>query len=272
MNNNKRSVNDILRKKIHRGLLIIALFNLLVIPNYLTINAISAPLEIEPEITAAPIIDGYINDTMDEWINSTKKSIKLDDLPIDFWILQNNSDLYFSVQFELEEHSSTEFVGIVISESDSTDNESFTDARIVEFTNITGNQFNYKDYNIVNETYNNDTIIHGNGSASLNDKLSVYEFKIPINNTYAEDSDEDVFLEDDETYAFKIIFGFNASYPQEILKTNTILVNIQEITEDSEEDNLEQILFIVSIIIFSSISGLVALYGIKIYQLRKKIG
>jgi hypothetical protein len=260
-----------LRKKIRLGLVILVFINFLIIPNYLAINATCAPLEIDPEITSAPIIDGKINDTIDEWINSTKKSIKLDDLPIDLWVLQNDTNLYISVQLELEEHSLTEFIGIVISESDATDNESFTDARIIEFSNITGNQYIYKDYNIVNGTYNNDTISHGNGSASLREQVSIYEFKIPINNTYAEDSIEDVFLEDDETYAFKVIFGFNPSYPDEILKSNTVLINIQEIEQDTEEDNLEQILSIVSIILFSSLSGVIALYGIKIYQLSKKI-
>ena len=67
--------------------------------------------------------------------------------------MQDDSNLYISVQFELVigVHENTEFFGLIISNSSSIEQEEFLDAKIIQFSNKTTNDFDYLDYHIIME-------------------------------------------------------------------------------------------------------------------------
>ena len=236
-------------------------------------NTYSAQEEINPNFGKAPIIDGKIDSSINEWDNAYKTDTNLSDLPIDLWVMQSSSNLYICVQIELEveAHNSTEFVGILISNSSSENREDFIDAKIIQFLNITENTFLYLDDYILNGTFKNDnsTNISGDGAATLEGKVSIYEFEIPINKV-PQQSGQDVFLEYDNSYAFNITYGNIPSYPAGIQKSNLFLINIQT----PSKVNIipwDLVFFVLSIIIFSIIGALYSFYIFKIFKLKEKM-
>jgi len=136
--------------------------HLIIISNFLIINSFAVAESFEPEFGWAPKIDGDIDKSEDEWENASKEEIFLisespsnEGLPVDIWVLQNESNLFISIQFELEDsaRSPEEFVGIVISESDSEND--FYDVKLVQFSNLGGpsEEFEYLDLYISNDQY-----------------------------------------------------------------------------------------------------------------------
>ncbi|MFW9896781.1 MAG: hypothetical protein ACFFD7_13330, partial [Candidatus Thorarchaeota archaeon] len=106
----------------------------MIVSSLFIINCHGAAEEIDAEFGQAPIIDGNIDDSANEWKNAYKTQINLTDLPIDLWVMQDDKDLFISVQVDLETHNSTEFVGLLISNSSSENREDFIDAKIVQFS------------------------------------------------------------------------------------------------------------------------------------------
>jgi len=256
----------------------VILIHIITISNFLIINSLAAAEEFEPEFGFAPEIDGDIDKSEEEWENASKEEIILISesqsnvgLPVDVWVLQNESDLYISVQFELEESARhpEEFIGIVISESDS-ENE-FTDVKIVQFSNLGGpsEKFEYLDYYISNNQYFEDKETNGDGAAELDGNKIIYEFQIPVNESEGEDS-KDVALDFGETYAFKIIYGETNNYPVSIKLSNIIEIDIRypKIKERTWE---EKVLFIIAIIAFSTLGGFYGLYLYNIVIIKKKL-
>lgn len=252
-------------------ILVILLINISFYSIFFIAPVYSAQEEIDPNFGKAPIIDGNINSFKNEWDDAYKISTNLTDLPINLWVMQSSSNLYISVQIELEieAHSNTEFIGILISNSSSENVEDFIDAKIIQFTNISENKFNYLDDFINNFTFNNDTFSNGDGAAKLEGKVSIYEFKIPINKI-PQESEEDVLLDYKNGYAFNITYGDSPFYPEGILKSNIFLINIQK--PPKEKIILwDLIFFVLSIVIFSTIGGLYSFYIYKIFKLKEKI-
>jgi len=170
---------------------------MIIISNFLIRNSFAAAEDFEPDFGWAPEIDGDIDKSEEEWVNASKEEVLLksespsnEGLPIDIWVLQNESDLYISVQFELEDSARTseEFIGIIISESDS-ENE-FYDVKLVQFSNLGGpsEKFEYLDFYISNNQYFEDKETSGDGAAELHGSKIIYEFQIPINESEGEDS------------------------------------------------------------------------------------
>ena len=140
--------------------------------------------EIESKFGDAPFIDGTIDDSTNEWKKAAKiQHIKLVDLPIKLWVMQTNLELFISIQIDLlrEAHDSSEFVGLLISNSSSESKKDFIDAKIIQFSNISADEFNYFDYHINNSVFLNDTVYNGDGAGSLDGTTSIYEFSIPLN-------------------------------------------------------------------------------------------
>jgi len=250
----------------------IILINFLLVSSLFVIKSFGATEEFDATFGEAPIIDGEIDDSIDEWKTASKNSINLTDLPIDLWIMQDKSKLFISVQVDLElsAHNSTEFVGLLISNSSSENQEDFTDAKIVQFTNIQTNDFDYLDYYINNSEFLNDTNYHGEGAGKLDGKVSVYEFSIPINQPLTNGYEEDTLLEYGEIYALNISYGKTPSYPDGIIKSEIILI---EIFEPSEEEQflIDVILLVLTIIVFSIVGILSGYYIIKIFKLKEKM-
>lgn len=258
-------------------LVLVFFIHIIIISNFLIVNSFAAAEDFEPEFGWAPEIDGDIDKSEEEWINASKEEILLRSespsnvgLPVDIWVLQNESDLYISVQFELEDSARTpeEFVGIVISESDS-ENE-FYDVKLVQFSNLGGpsERFEYLDLYISNNQYFEDRETSGDGAAELDGNKIIYEFQIPVNESEGEDS-KDVSIDFGETYAFKIIYGESNKYPDSIKLSNIIEIDIRypKIEERTPE---EKALFIVAIIAFSTLGGFYGFYLYNIVIIKKK--
>jgi len=95
---------------------------LFIASNFLIIDANAAVEDIEPDFGFAPEIDGDIERSKEEWVNASKEEIRLlsnsssdKGIDTDIWVMQNSSDLFISIQFELENHASEEFIAIIIS-------------------------------------------------------------------------------------------------------------------------------------------------------------
>ncbi len=222
--------------------------------------------KIDPNFGKAPTIDGQIDSFANEWDEAYKIQTNLTGLPINLWVMQSSSKLYISVQFDLNVgyHSPTEFVGILISNSSSEDREDFIDAKIIQFSNITEDEFDYFDFFIDNSVFISDSASDGNGAAKLEGETSTYEFSIPINNPQG-GIDEDVYLEYGEPFAFNITYGDTPSYPQGIMKNSIFLINIKH-PPRIEIPLLKLTIFISAIVIFSLA---VILYGFYIYRIIK---
>ncbi len=223
--------------------------------------------EIDSEIGEAPIINGYINITAQEWNEAIKNQIYLDDLPIELWVMHTAQNLYISVQVDLLPiaRSSSEFIGLIISNSSSENIEDFIDAKIIQFSNISEDNFEYFDMNINSSIFFNDTVSNGDGAAKLEDTTSTYEFVIPINR-----NEEDVSLELGKSLAFNITYGVSPSYPSGIRKSSIILINIPSLPTPKPLP-IKLTLFILVIIVFSILGILYVFYIYRIIKLKEKI-
>ena len=249
----------------------ILLANVSLVSFLLTTNGYGVTEEINPEFGDAPVIDGYIDNSIKEWNKATKVQINLTGLPIKFWVMQNDVNLFISAQFDIEikDHSANEFIGILISNSSSKDLKNFIDAKIIQFTDILNESFDYLDYHIINQSlFLNDTIYNGQGAAKLEGVTSTYEFSIPIDNS--NENKEDVELDYENTYAFNITYGDIASYPSGIKKSEIVFIIINP-PPLKEEPFMNLTLFIMSIIIFSVLGLFYGFYIYKIFKLKEKI-
>lgn len=242
------------------------IINIFFISVLFTIPCHGALEEIDPNFGKAPTIDGQIDSFANEWDEAYKIQTNLTDLPINLWVMQSSSKLYIAVQIELSEvvNRTSEFVGILISNSSSEDIKDFIDAKIIQFSNITEDEFDYFDYFINNSVFIPDSASNGNGAAKLEGETSTYEFSIPINNPQGS-IDEDVYLEYGELFAFNITYGLTPSYPQGIMKSSIFLININY-PPRSELPLLKLTIFVFTIVIFSLA---VVLYGFYIYRIIK---
>jgi len=240
-----------------------------------------AEQELDPPYGTAPDIDGMINKSNDEWDSALKFSTRLynnasqtdSGIPIGLWIMQSASDLYVLIKFELETHKDEEFIGLAISESISADHtafsqEDFVDGKVIQFSNITTGEHDYKDYNLDNYTFTLDGAENGMGAASLELKTVVYEFSLPVNST---DDTNDVFLDYGENYGFRILYGESDSYPDDIKKYNTVIIKINYPDEPPPDDPVDLIRIIVTSIVFGLLGGLFGFYVYKVTLLKKKI-
>ena len=260
-------------KKISYSILsAIILLNLLLVSSLFIINSYAAAEEIDAEFGDPPKIDGDIDDSVNEWKNANKIHINLTDLPIDLWVMQDDSELFISVQVDLEfsAHNSTEFIALLISNSSSENQEDFIDAKIVQFSDIQTNKFVYLDYEINNSLFLNDTYSHGEGAGKLDGKVSVYEFSIPIKQPLADGYEEDAFLEYEKSYALNITYGKTPSYPDGIIKSEIVLIYIFE-PSVPEPLYFDVILIVLVLVVFSIVGVLSGYYIYKIFKLKEKM-
>ncbi|UCD01063.1 MAG: hypothetical protein JSV23_09280 [Promethearchaeota archaeon] len=262
----------ILKKKIFRVLICIIVMNTFIISSFFVPNVYGLQEEIDSEFGESPIIDGYIDFSSNEWNEATKVPIELGDLPISLWVMQDEINLYISIQFELEgyAHKDTEFVGMIISNSSSIIPEEFLDVKIVQFSNKTSNDFIFLDYNINNSEFLNDTKQNGMGAAKIEGIDSTYEFSIPINEVGGDENMQDVLLEYGNMYAFNITYGETPVYPGGIKKSEIVLITIKNLSI-TEPPLWDLVFFILNIIIFSILGILYGFYIYKIFKLKEKI-
>jgi len=251
----------------------------------LIINGSGADLEIKPLYGRAPVIDGEIDSSINEWdkAHSVHESLNLypnesnpeNPLLVDLWVMQNGSNLYISIQFDFM-HNDFEFVGLLISTNQSENPEDFKDAKIVRFSNISTNEYTYKDYYLNNSIYEEDTNSNGNGAGRIEGIRVIYEFVLPVE--YNESDPEDAFLEygtDEKSgHIFKIIMGDSTnppSYPEDIRISNNVLIKITYNPLPSDLTQQELLILIFSIIIFGTSGMLYVFYIYRIVKLKERI-
>jgi len=251
----------------------------------LIINGSGADLEIKPLYGRAPVIDGEIDSSINEWdkAHSVHESLNLypnesnpeNPLLVDLWVMQNGSNLYISIQFDFM-HNDFEFVGLLISTNQSENPEDFKDAKIVRFSNISTNEYTYKDYYLNNSIYEEDTNSNGNGAGRIEGIRVIYEFVLPVE--YNESDPEDAFLEygtDEKSgHIFKIIMGDSTdppSYPEDIRISNNVLIKITYNPLPTELTHEELLILIFSIIIFGTSGILYVFYIYRIVKLKERI-
>jgi hypothetical protein len=241
-----------------------------------------------PNFGNTPDIDGVIDRANNEWDDSLKTSLTLyqnisipiNGLAIDLWILQDETSLYIAIQFELENHGTIEFdeefVGILISKGDSDPDAFeditdvvFEDLKIVQFSNISGGDFEYVDYFINESIYYLDDESNGDGAAKLDGNEIAYEFMMPVD--VFDDSHQDVFLDEDFIYAFNIIFGKSAIYPDGIILNNIVITHVQFAPYTPAFTEWELVLLTLNFIIFGTIGALFCFYLYRITKLKEKI-
>lgn len=277
--NNLKSGYRTLKKNTIRLLTLIFITQIFLSSIFLITNGYGDPSEIKVGFGDAPVIDGIINGTTGEWEQAKKQEINLypninvpeNGLLIDLWVIQEDSDLYILVRFDLENHGSSgynnEFIGILIADEGSISN--FTDAKIVQYSNISENTFQYLDYHINDTKYEKDIISNGAGEAKLEENQITYEFSIPVKDT--EDQVQDVNLNYITNYDFKIVFGKTALYPDGIMISNVVSIYL-EFKPGGPDISLDELIKITStIVIFSTIGALYIFYIYRITQLKKEI-
>jgi len=247
---------------------------------FTVINGFGAEVTINPLFGRAPVIDGEIDTSNNEWNKAVKERIHLfsnlsdpiNGLPVDIWVMQNGSNLYISIQFSLQSHNEHEFVGILMARNASEIAEDFKDAKIIQFTNISSSEYEYKDFYIRDTAYSEDSRSDGNGAAKFEGDDVTYEFIIPVEEN--ETDFEDVFIEHGRVYAFKIILGdsliYPTSYPDDIKVTNIVLIDISYYIP-RQLTPLELLYLVLSIIIFGAIGTFYAIYIYRIVKLKEKI-
>ncbi|MFW9973127.1 MAG: hypothetical protein ACFFDF_23290, partial [Candidatus Odinarchaeota archaeon] len=252
-----------LKKQKFRVLTYIVITIITIMPLFLLESGYCTTKEINSNYGSAPIIDGYMDVSAKEWNLASYEEISLDDLPINLWVMQDDKNLYISIQFDLisQYHNINEFVALIISNSSSENREDFIDAKIVQFINISSNEYNYLDYNINNSVFLNDVKSDGNGAAKLEGDTSTYEFSIPIKMNTS--NMEDASLNFGNAYAFNISYGENAGYPSGIKKSAIVLINIKSLP--SIFPFIINVVFYVLIIIVFCTVGI--LLGFYIYRI-----
>jgi hypothetical protein len=235
---------------------------------FFIINGYCATEETNSKYGEAPVIDGYIDTSSEDWDKISTVEIKLDDFPVDIRIMHNDKSLFISVQFEIliGYHSINEFVGLIISNSSSENKEDFIDAKIIQFTNISANEYNYLDYKINSSGFSTDMEINGDGAGKLEGITSTYEFSIPIK--IDTENEEDAALDYGNSYAFNITYGETPVYPNGIKKSGIVLINIKSL-KSSIPPITNTVLYVLSIIIFSVIGILLGLYIYRIFKLKE---
>ncbi|MHA1458668.1 MAG: hypothetical protein ACTSO6_05515 [Promethearchaeota archaeon] len=267
--------------KKHTTSIIIFIFiaQILVSSAFLVEKSYGTPIEFDVGFGTAPVIDGVVNGATSEWASAEKLEIELfpdllnqsNGLLIDLWVLQAESNLYILAKFDLDDHSSSEydkeFLGILIADWDA--DLDFTDAKIVQFSNMSTNSYSYLDYNVNDTAYYEDLNPDGDGAAKLEGNQIVYEFSMPVENI--EGGVEDVELDHGDTFNFKIIFGKTATYPSGIIISNIISIHLQFPPGAPVLPIGELLMSISTIIVFSTIGAFFAYYIYRITQLKKEI-
>ena len=257
-------------------ILIFAIIILISFSSITLIQNVRCSTTLIPTIGSTPTIDGVIDRQNNEWGSANKNklylyrnlSLPVNGLLIDLWIMQDQTSLFISIQFELDQHASSEydeeFVGILISEDELGD---YSDARFIQFSNISAGEFQYLDYYINNSEFILDDDSNGEGAARLDGNKITYEYGTPIE--FNDESVQDVWFQTKFTYNFSIVYGITSSYPGGIMIENNILIEIQYPTYTHPNPPIDKIL--IDIIIFGAVGIFFIYYVNSIRKMRDKV-
>ena len=257
---------------------LIFISQILVSSAFLIGKSYGTPTEFDVGFGTAPVIDGVVNGETNEWNSAEKVELELfpdisnqsDGLPIELWVLQAEQNLYILARFDLNNHMSSEydneFLGILIADWNA--GLDFTDAKIVQFSNMSTNTYSYLDYYINDTVYYEDLNPNGRGAAKLEGNQIIYEFSMPVEDI----EDEDVKLVHIEIFNFMIIFGSKTTtYSSGIIVSNIISIELQYAPGAPKQTFGEILLAISTIAIFSTIGAFFVFYIFRITRLKKEI-
>ncbi|MHA1471839.1 MAG: hypothetical protein ACTSQW_01935 [Promethearchaeota archaeon] len=269
-----------MKKNAKSMITLIFLAQILVSSAFLIVIGYGTPSEFDVGFGTAPVIDGVVNGATNEWSSAEKVELELfpdisnqtDGLSIELWVLQAEQDLYILARFDLNDHSSSEydneFLGILIANWNAS--LDFTDAKIVQFSNMSTNTYSYLDYYINNTVYYEDLNPNGGGAAKLEGNQIVYEFSMPVEND--KNDNEDVYLDHRITFNFMIVFGKKTtSYSSGIIISNIISIELKFPPGGTELPIGELLMVISTIVIFSTIGAFFVFYIFRITRLKKEI-
>jgi hypothetical protein len=241
----------------------------------------ASSLVIDPVFGDAPIIDGTIDLSQDEWEQAQFERIYLKTdvnesggLPIDLKCIQDEENLYLLIQFELEleEVKNQEFLAILVSNSTDENFDNFKDAKMV---NISNNQYSYNDLYLNDSIYLNDDVYHGNGAGRIIEEegkaIFTFEFMFPLFSESTSENSEDIRLLYNSEHVFNITHGNNPVLPDGIKRGATIQINILEKQQKEGGLDLNIIALIFTIIVFTFIGLFYTYYIYQIILLRKKM-
>lgn len=260
-----------MKRENFRVLTCIIIINITIVSLFLLANGYCATEEINSKYGKSPVIDGYIDLSAKEWNKAAfNDEVSLGGIPLDLWVMHDEKNLYIAIQFDLilGHHSINEFIGLIISNSSSEDKEEFIDAKIIQFTNISANEYNYFDYNVSDSVFLIDTEKNGDGAAKLEGIISTYEFSLPIKGDDA--NEDDAALDYGNGYAFNITYGETPAYPSGIEKSALVLINIKSLI--APIPSIINVVFsVLSIIVFSVLGILLGFYIYRIFKLKENI-
>jgi len=229
-----------LNKESSKILIIFLLTNIILMSIWVPSTIRAQETEITPRFGFPPFINGKVDNYIGEWGGAKSYIIGLKNnseeigLNVTIKSLQFLGDLYILCQYEIESGyiGKDEFLGILISETDSDDINNLTDGKIIK---ISDSQDSFSDYYIENYNFTKESPqeVDGRGAGTNKtvyggDALMTYEFKIPLN----PDSNNNQKLEYGYNYSFTIFQGDNFTlengFPEGILRNNSIIINIEE--------------------------------------------
>lgn len=273
-----------MQKLVTKGLTLTIIVNLLIGTIFVAMIGNATLLDIKAEYGSAPSVDGVIDRNNNEWNNAVKENLYLfpnltdpiNGLPIELWVMQTESNLYLSIQFQLEDHISgeynNEFVGLLIAdERDEATQEDFTDAKVVYFNNLSSGAFHFSDYFIDNSVFYIDAIQNGKGAAQLDGNDITYEFSIPIG--YNATNVEDVSLNFGEgaKNVYRVVFGVGGISFDDFRVQNEVIIELQFAPYVPPWSITEILLLTFNIIIFGAVGGFYIFYIYRITKLKKEI-
>ena len=273
-----------MQKLVTKGLTLTIIVNLLIGTIFVAMIGNATLLNITAEYGSAPSIDGVIDRQNNEWNNAVKESLYLfpnmtdpiNGLLIDLWVMQTESNLYLSIQFQLEDHTSgdynSEFIGVLIADKrDAATQEDFTDAKVVHFNNLSSGTFQFSDYYINNSVFYIDAIQNGKGAAQLEGNDITYEFSIPIGYNGTNVQDVNLNFGPGAKNIYRIVFGVGGISFNDFRVQNEVTIELQFPPYVPPLSITEILLLTFNIIIFGAVGGFYIFYIYRITKLKKEI-
>ena len=273
-----------MQKLVKRGITLIIVVHLLFGTLFIATIGNATPLSIKAEYGSAPSVDGVIDRKNNEWNDAVKENLYLfrnltdpiKGLPIDLWVMQTESNLYLSIQFQLEDHTSgeynNEFIGLLIADKrDTATQEDFTDAKVVQFNNLSGGDFYFTDYYIENDLFYVDAIQNGNGAAKLDGNDITYEFSIPIGYNKTNVDDVNLNYGAGAKNVYRIVFGIDGISFDDFRVKNDVIIELQFPPYVQPLSITEILLLTFNIIIFGAAGCFYIFYIYRITKLKKEI-
>ena len=169
-----------------------------------------------PAGSSEPILNG-IKDNTEDWNKdnycNTSIQVSQSGFPdVVFYGFTKNNYLFIMIEVKITNPNDDQYVRILFSNSSSSSDEDFIDAKLIQNRNLTkpeNHTFYLEDHILIDGTYTNDTVINFEGAANVSgpNKYTYYEFKIPFSSNNNDTINDTSILAGGNKYAIKIEYG-----------------------------------------------------------------